>query len=50
MRETEPQTPTIQVLERSFALLDLLASHQDPVTLKEISARTGLHPDRKSVV
>ena len=44
MRETEPQTPTIQVLERSFALLDLLASHQDPVTLKEISARTGLHP------
>ncbi len=38
------QTPTIQVLERSFALLDLLASHPDPVTLKEISERTGLHP------
>lgn len=40
----EPQTPTIQVLERSFALLDLLASHPDPVSLKEISERTGLHP------
>ena len=36
--------PTIQVLERCFALLDVLAAQQDPVTLKEISARTGLHP------
>jgi DNA-binding IclR family transcriptional regulator len=41
---SSPQTPTIQVLERSFALLDLLASHPDPVSLKEISERTGLHP------
>ena len=38
------RSPTIQVLERSFALLDLLASHQEPVSLKEISERTGLHP------
>ncbi len=37
-------SPTIQVLERSFALLDLLATHPDPVSLKEISERTGLHP------
>ncbi len=37
-------TPTIQVLERSFALLDVLAAQQEPVSLKEISARTGLHP------
>ena len=37
-------TPTIQVLERAFALLDVLAAHQDPVSLKEISERTGLHP------
>jgi len=37
-------TPTIQVLERSFSLLDLLATHPDPVSLKEISERTGLHP------
>lgn len=39
-----PALPTIQVLERSFALLDVLAAQQEPVTLKEISARTGLHP------
>ena len=44
MAKNEAKTPTIQVLERSFALLDLLASYQDPVSLKEISERTGLHP------
>jgi DNA-binding IclR family transcriptional regulator len=27
-----------------FALLDVLASHQDPVSLKLISEQTGLHP------
>jgi DNA-binding IclR family transcriptional regulator len=40
----EQHTPTIQVLERVFALLDLLASHPDPIQLKQISERTGLHP------
>jgi DNA-binding IclR family transcriptional regulator len=44
MNSKDQTIPTIQVLERTFALLDLLASHQDPVSLKEISARTGLHP------
>ena len=44
MSSKDQTTPTIQVLERAFALLDLLASHQDPVSLKEISQRTGLHP------
>jgi len=44
MSKSDPHTPAIQVLERTFALLDVLASHQDPVTLKEISERTGLHP------
>ena len=44
MTEKPPATPTIQVLERSFALLDMLAAQQEPVSLKEISARTGLHP------
>jgi DNA-binding IclR family transcriptional regulator len=39
-----PTTPTIQVLERAFALLDLLAQQPDPMPLKEISERTGLHP------
>ena len=36
--------PPIQVLERMFSLLDVLASYQDPVSLKTISAQTGLHP------
>ncbi len=40
----ESTTPTIQVIERMFSLLDVLAAHQDPVSLKEISERTGLHP------
>lgn len=44
MSAKDKQTPTIQVLERSFALLDMLAGQQEPVSLKEISARTGLHP------
>ena len=44
MSSADARTPTIQVLERTFALLDLLASHPDPVSLKHISAATGLHP------
>lgn len=44
MTTKTPQTPTIQVLERTFALLDMLAEHPDPVSLKDISERTGLHP------
>jgi DNA-binding IclR family transcriptional regulator len=36
--------PAIQVLERTFSLLDVLAAHQDPVPLKRISELTGLHP------
>ena len=43
-RKDTPQTPTIQVLERAFSLLDMLAAQPDPVSLKEISERTGLHP------
>jgi DNA-binding IclR family transcriptional regulator len=44
MKASEDQSPTIQVLERAFALLDTLAAHQDPVSLKLISEQTGLHP------
>lgn len=44
MATKDHPTPTIQVLERSFALLDVLAQHEDPMALKEISERTGLHP------
>jgi DNA-binding IclR family transcriptional regulator len=36
--------PTIQVLERAFAVLDMLASQAEPASLKDISQRTGLHP------
>ena len=44
MATQDPQTPTIQVLERAFALLDLLASSQETLTLKQISERSRLHP------
>jgi DNA-binding IclR family transcriptional regulator len=44
MIKTEAKKPTIQVLERSFELLDLLAEQTEPVSLKFISDRTGLHP------
>ena len=47
MRKTEGvahTTPTIQVIERMFALIDVLASREEPMPLKEISERTGLHP------
>lgn len=44
MKDAVPQAPAIQVLERMFSLLDVLASHTDPVSLKEISEKTGLHP------
>ncbi|MDY0747032.1 IclR family transcriptional regulator [Paucibacter sp. R3-3] len=44
MSKEDHRKPAIQVLERTFALLDVLASHQDPVSLKAISETTGLHP------
>src|SRR4051812_37578928 len=47
MRKNEagaPATPTVQVIERMFALIDVLASREEAVSLKEISERTGLHP------
>ncbi len=44
MTPKDPLRPTIQVLERSFALLETLAAQPEPVSLKEISERTGLHP------
>src|SRR5690349_19297219 len=44
MKTTEDRAPTIQVLERTFALLDWLASSRNPVSLKVISEQTGLHP------
>ena len=37
-------TPTIQVIERLFSLIDVLASRSEAISLKEISEKTGLHP------
>ena len=39
-----PTTPTVQVIERMFILMDVLASREDAISLKEISEKTGLHP------
>src|ERR687897_247311 len=47
MRKTDPGapvSPTIQVIERMFSLIDVLASREEAVSLKEISEKTGLHP------
>ena len=47
MRKSSPdahQTPTIQVIERMFSLIDVLAAREEPMSLKDISEQTGLHP------
>ena len=47
MRKTDPgiaSTPTVQVIERMFALMDVLASREEAISLKEISEKTHLHP------
>ena len=36
--------PAIQVMERMFTLMDVLASREEAISLKEISEKTGLHP------
>ena len=36
--------PTVQVIERIFTLIEILASREEPVSLKEISEHSGLHP------
>jgi len=43
-KSTVPSTPNIQVIERMFALIDVLASKEEAISLKEISEKTGLHP------
>ena len=42
-KSSVPATPSIQVIERMFALIDVLASREDAMSLKEISEKTGLH-------
>jgi len=43
-KDSTPAKPSVQVLERVFALIDVLAEREDAVPLKEIGERTGLHP------
>jgi DNA-binding IclR family transcriptional regulator len=39
-----PSVPAVQVIERIFTLIDVLASREEAVSLKEISEKAGLHP------
>jgi DNA-binding IclR family transcriptional regulator len=39
-----PSSPSVQVLERMFTLMDVLASREEPLSLKEISEKASLHP------
>ncbi|HCY64284.1 MAG TPA: IclR family transcriptional regulator [Oxalobacteraceae bacterium] len=41
---SDSEKTSIQVIERMVTLLDALAEHPDPVSLKELAAATGLHP------
>ena len=36
-------TPTVQVIERMFTLIDVLASREEAISLKEIREKSGLH-------
>lgn len=40
----QPSVPTVQVLERMFTLIDVLASREEAMFLKDISEKAGLHP------
>lgn len=39
-----PSKPTVQVIERMFTLIDVLASREEAISLKDISEKAGLHP------
>ena len=39
-----PAKPSVQVLERMFQLIDVLASREEAMSLKELSEVSGLHP------
>ena len=46
MKKPLPQhsTPAIQVMQRMFTLMDILAARSEAMSLKEISEKSGLHP------
>jgi IclR family transcriptional regulator, carbohydrate utilization repressor len=39
-----PPKPSVQVIERMFTLIDILAAREEAISLKEISEKSGLHP------
>lgn len=39
-----PPKPSVQVIERMFTLIDILAAREESISLKEISEKSGLHP------
>ncbi len=39
-----PPKPSVQVIERMFSLIDILAAREEAMSLKEISEKSGLHP------
>lgn len=41
---SEPAKPSVQVIERLFLLLEVLAKNGEAMSLKEISEAAGLHP------
>lgn len=46
MKKADPDvvaTPTVQVIERMFAIVDVLASREEAMSLKDIAEKTGLH-------
>ena len=43
-QKTRERPDSIQVIERLARLLDVIAGHEDTVSLKILSAETGLHP------
>jgi DNA-binding IclR family transcriptional regulator len=44
IQKNQAGTNSIQVIERLARLLDVIAAHEDSVSLKILSAETGLHP------
>jgi DNA-binding IclR family transcriptional regulator len=46
MKKVDPDvagTPTVQVIERMFSIIDVLASREEAMSLKDIAEKTGLH-------
>ena len=49
-RSDAPAKPTVQVIERMFTLFEVLASREEPMSLKDISEKAGLHPSTAHLI